>query len=504
MKLKLNSLILIISLVISLSGCFLTPGDSDNSGGGIKHVIGTSLPAPSGPVTPTADGYTFETLPTDVFVKVSSVAEASAAIDEAIANHLVGLVLDFSPFGEGYNPATQFEHICELTAHVSLSFAYSTAAPHILEVSIKYDRESASGSTASPEIDSRVNIASANDIINRETVPEDQRRGEDFAAFPIDTGDYATRAVYNSEELWWAVEHGFRPVFAIENSDAERIYNKAKDVLRNIISKDMNDFEKALAIYEYIIYAVTYDNDTYANLEAMPSAENACYYLEGVFDYGRAVCDGKSKAFVLLCGIEGIDAVREFGYDERSNVGHAWNYVKIDGEWYCVDTTAGDSFQSAGSQPAFFFGRKVEITDYSEFLTSLTTNTDKYPVSGLWNDITAADHGKTRTDDVLINRRSEMLVESLSDFVTMISTAAGAGYGEFTLTVSISPDFIRRCIEGMTPLQAMIFAENFPYELADAAISNLEIEGNIRYRIFAVDIDENDNYTYLFRIPTAA
>jgi hypothetical protein len=30
----------------------------------------------------------------------------------AIADHLVGLVLDFSPFGDGYNPATQFEHSC--------------------------------------------------------------------------------------------------------------------------------------------------------------------------------------------------------------------------------------------------------------------------------------------------------------------------------------------------------------------------------------------------------
>ena len=504
MKQKLNSLILIISLVISLSGCFLTPGDFDNSSGGIKHVIGTSLPAPSGPITPTADGYTFETLPTDVFVKVSSAAEASAAIDEAIANHLVGLVLDFSPFGEGYNPATDFEHICELTSHVSMSFAYSTAAPHILEVSIKYDKAAASISTADPEEDRRVNIVSANDIINRQTIPEQQRRGEDFAEFPIDIGDYSTREVYNSEELWWAVEHGFRPEFAIENSDAERIYNKAKDILRNIISKDMNDFEKALAIYEYIISAVAYDNDTYENIEAIPSAKNACYYLEGVFDYGRAVCDGKSKAFVLLCGIEGIDAVREFGYDERANLGHAWNYVKIDGEWYCVDTTAGDSFKSVGSQPALFFGRKVEITDYSKFLTPLITNADKYAVSGLWNDITVTDNGQMRTDDVLTGRRSEMLVESLEDFVTMISTAIDAGYNEFTLTVSICPDFIKRCVAGMTPLQAMIFVDNFPHELADAAISDLGIEGNIRYRVFAVDIDENDNYTYVFKLPSRA
>ena len=504
MKTRIISLILIISLVLSLSGCFAVPGNPDSSGGKITHVIGTSLPAPSGAVEPTADGYTFETYPTDVFVEVSSVAEASAAIDAAIADHLVGLVLDFSPFGEGYNPATDFEHICELTAHVSMSFAYSTAAPHILEVSIKYDKGAASRSTAVPEADARVNIASANDIINRATVSEEQRRGEDFAAFAIDTGDRPTRKVYNSEELWWAVEHGFRPEFAIEGSDAERIYNKAKDVLRNIISKDMNDFEKTLAIYEYIISAVAYDNDTYSNLNAIPSTKNACYYLEGVFDYGRAVCDGKSKAFVLLCGIEGIESVREFGYDEAAGIGHAWNYVKVDGEWYCVDTTAGDASKSAGNPVADFFGRSVEVVSYGEFLTPLDTNTDKYAVSGLWGEITATDRGQTRTDEVLAGRRSEMLVESLADFTDMISTATDAGYSEFTLTVSISPEFIEKCVEGMFGPQAMLYIENFPHHLIDAAASQLGLSGRLHYRIFVEEIDGNDNYMYAIRLASRA
>ena len=504
MKLKIISLILIIYFSLSLFGCFSVPEILGGAGDKITHVIGTSLPAPSGPVTPTADGYTFETYQAQRFYTVSSVAEASAAIDAAIADHLVGLVLDFSPFGDGYNPLKQFEHSCELTAHVSLSFAYSERAPHILEVSIKYNSAAASKSTANPTLDGRVNIASANDVINRVTLPEDQRRGEDFTAFPIDTADYPERAVYNSEELWWAVEHGFRPVFAIEGSNAERIYNKAKDALRQIISNDMDEFEKALAIYEYLIDSVVYDHDTYADVDAIPSAENACYYLEGVFDYGKAVCDGKSKAFVLLCGIEGIKSVREFGFDDDTDLGHAWNYVNIDDVWYCVDTTAGDPLMPSYDTLSLFFGRRVEIIDYSAFLTSLGTNSDKYTVSGLWGEVTDTDSGESRTSDVLIERRSETRVDSFEDFTAMIKTAVDAGCTEFTLTVSISSEFIKSCVGGMPPWQASNYVNNLPTTLMSKAIDELGLAGRLDCKIFSVDLDGKDNYMYAISLATIA
>ena len=490
MKLKIISLILIISLALALSGCFALPELPIDPGDKITHVIGTSLPAPSGPITPSADGYTFETYPSQTFCKVASEAEASAAIDMAIADHLVGLVLDFSPFGDGYNPATQFEHSCELTAHVSLSFAYSARAPHILEVSIEYESAAASKSTADPERDEQVNISSANDIINRATFAEDQRRGENFDAFPIDTGDYPERVVYNSEELWWAVEHGFRPVFAIENSAAERIYNKAKLALRQIISNDMSDFEKALAIYEYVIDSVTYDQDTYTDLDAFPSAENACYYLEGVFDYGKAVCDGKSKAVVLLCGIEGIATVREFGYNEVESVGHAWNYVRIDGLWYCMDTTAGDPLRPISDGISDFFGRRVETVDYTAFLTTLDTNTDEYTPSGLWSDITATDRGQTRTNEVLTGRRSEALIESISDFVAMLEVAEKSGEREFTLTVSLSPKLIN--------------FGNLPIILINEAAAELDLAQRLDYKIFIENIDDNSNYMYAIKLAPSA
>lgn len=529
MKHRLFSLIIILLMALSIFGCVFVfapdgpgigdiggnlgiPGIGDeggNQGGsesgegngdGEADKPGSSLPAPTGPVTPSADGYTFETHPSEVYLSVSSPIEASSAIDAAIADHLVGLVLDFSPMGADYNPATQFEHSCEFSSHVSLSYTYSADAPQILEVSIRYKAASASKTTFDPDGDERCQLPSANDILSRQSFSEEQRRDEDFSAFPIDLADLPTREVYNSEELWWAVEHGYRPVFAIEDSEAERIYNMAKDVLREIISKDMNEFEKALAIYEYLIGSVIYDRETSTDLDAIPSAENACYYLEGVFKYGKAVCDGKSKALVLLCGIEGISAVREFGYSDRDRAGHAWNYVRVDGVWYCVDTTGGDVFKPVGNIIASFYGRGVELINYKLFLAPLKTSTDKYVTSGLWQEITSGDLDASRISDVLVNRRSDALLESVSELAAMISAVIDAGYKEFSLTVSVSPELIERCVEGMSPIEAAFYIEDLPHNLIDEAMAELDLDGRLERKIFIESIDENKNYMYLFKL----
>ena len=77
-----------------------------------------------------------------------------------------------------------------------------------------------------------------------------------------------------------------------EGSAAERIYGKMKAVLRSIISDDMDDFEKARAIYDWLIMNVTYDGELYDLLtgsENVESGEYNGFYLEGVFDNGVAV-----------------------------------------------------------------------------------------------------------------------------------------------------------------------------------------------------------------------
>lgn len=175
-----------------------------------------------------------------------------------------------------------------------------------------------------------------------------------------------TMSVSTSNMLYKAVAWGYKPVFmGSQAENLKQIYDNAKDALSYIVSDEMSEYEKVHAIYDYIIYNVRYDHDcanaedkyVSGNLSLNEKMKYYGYYLEGIFldkFYKKdmhAVCDGKSKAFVLMCGIEGITAVRISGKassDGQNFGGHAWNKVLLDlngtgdKEWYFVDTTWGD------------------------------------------------------------------------------------------------------------------------------------------------------------------
>lgn len=175
-----------------------------------------------------------------------------------------------------------------------------------------------------------------------------------------------TMSVSTSNMLYKAVAWGYKPVFmGLQADNLKQIYDNAKDALSYIVSDEMSEYEKVHAIYDYIIYNVRYDHDcanaqdayVSGNLSLNEKMKYYGYYLEGIFldkFYKKdmhAVCDGKSKAFVLMCGIEGITAVRisgEASSDGKNFGGHAWNKVLLDlngtgdKEWYFVDTTWGD------------------------------------------------------------------------------------------------------------------------------------------------------------------
>lgn len=172
------------------------------------------------------------------------------------------------------------------------------------------------------------------------------------------------------EDLLRIVESGNRPTFGDEASDVKAVYDAAIAMLNRYMISSYIDYERVHAIHDYICSTVEYDDELYNKYLSGASVkkEHDSFNIVGVLVNKKAVCDGISKAFSLLCGIEGIASARivgEYAINGKYSA-HAWNKVEITGKWYNVDCTldtvriaADDKVQSLVCHGYFLLSDKV-------------------------------------------------------------------------------------------------------------------------------------------------
>lgn len=100
--------------------------------------------------------------------------------------------------------------------------------------------------------------------------------------------------------------------------------------------------ERALTIYDYLIYAIEYAYETDG---VTPSDANWAHNITGGALYGKGVCEAYAQTYDYFCQLFGLDCITVTGTLEDS-LGtvekHAWNYLCLDENWYAVDVTGGD------------------------------------------------------------------------------------------------------------------------------------------------------------------
>lgn len=104
----------------------------------------------------------------------------------------------------------------------------------------------------------------------------------------------------------------------------------AADRILAKITPDMTEYDVVKLIHDEIVKNCVYDEN----------AQNRNFAYGALVD-GRATCTGYAKAFNYLCNRAGIENTCAFGM--AGGEGHMWNMVKLDGEWYEIDTTWDDS-----------------------------------------------------------------------------------------------------------------------------------------------------------------
>ena len=114
-------------------------------------------------------------------------------------------------------------------------------------------------------------------------------------------------------------------------------FNSAVDEIIKNAPMYSSEYERELYANNYLVDNCVYD-DAAADSHDIIAHENDAY---GAIVDGKAVCEGYSRAFQLLCNKMGLDCVCIAGIAD--DIGHEWNCVKLDGEWYQVDVTWNDN-----------------------------------------------------------------------------------------------------------------------------------------------------------------
>jgi hypothetical protein len=139
--------------------------------------------------------------------------------------------------------------------------------------------------------------------------------------------------------------------------------SKIPEITRKIIKPDWTEFEKILAIHDFIVTHLVYYSDDNARLHKLPATEDI-YYMYAPVMKGVAVCGTYTKYFTSL--------MKEAGLDSKGigSLNHAWNQVHLGGNIYHVDTTINDDAKDS--------------FNYAYFMLS---DEQRKALGGSWNEI---------------------------------------------------------------------------------------------------------------------
>lgn len=117
-------------------------------------------------------------------------------------------------------------------------------------------------------------------------------------------------------------------------------YNIRKRIINNIIDENDSDFDKVLAIHDYMVLNTDYDYSNY-QIRKIPETDYKPYY---VLRDRKAVCEGYTRATMALLTMVGIENEYVVGEADAINgwEGHAWLIAKIGKNYYHMDVTFDD------------------------------------------------------------------------------------------------------------------------------------------------------------------
>lgn len=153
--------------------------------------------------------------------------------------------------------------------------------------------------------------------------------------------------------------------------DIDKCEQQIKEIENQIIleAQGKTDYEKIKIVHDYLV-----DNTKYETTVS----KSHIYDIYGTLVLKESVCEGYAKSFQYLMNKLDIDNVIVIGIatnSDNATENHAWNYVKLNEEWYAVDTTWDDPVVVGG-------GKASKKSRYQYFLKGSRTMDKNHTPSG--------------------------------------------------------------------------------------------------------------------------
>ena len=196
--------------------------------------------------------------------------------------------------------------------------------------------------------------------------------------------NYIYRYDYSKYQYYLRVIISYTPEKYAE--EMAQIYEACNTITASV-TPTTSEFDKAKIIHDGFIDWADYGGVSNAN----------CGNITGSFITKKAVCEGFSRAYLMLCQRVGLKCVYVTGSMMTSLTNetwgnHAWNVTEVDDLWYMVDITGDGGFPGLCGHSNFLIGTNTYSSNYKyESTGGANENTDSVGYTSL-PTISATDY----------------------------------------------------------------------------------------------------------------
>ncbi|MFA9377539.1 MAG: Ig-like domain-containing protein [Lachnotalea sp.] len=175
-------------------------------------------------------------------------------------------------------------------------------------------------------------------------------------------------------------------------------------ILDEIITKDMTNYEKVMACYNYLIDTMSYSSNVFnlvAYTEIMYTSNyssnwdrKVIYYAYSALKNKKDSCYGYSAAFVVLTRAIGLESYVMQGQTALAKGGygnHWWVNIKIDNKYYIFDPNVEDDIAKGGtiyyyrfckldselSSKYVYTDRELDVSNFNDFMIGVALKSIK-------------------------------------------------------------------------------------------------------------------------------